>query len=351
MFRRNLAVTDDNNVGTPAITPVVSTPSTDAMTPVAAMTPSFATPGGGTVVGGQGYEAEEQNVEEEVEQNVEEDEGEAAEEQEDDIIKRFTMQNPFTPANAMSVFTPGNTMSGTSAGIVAWAETPSSAAAVSTPVVATPGTMTPATFPSDPATMKPSDLQSQIAVWKTKLGASPPIIHNVVATASLGVDLDLKKIALTARNAEFNPRRFAAVILRIRDPKSTALVFKSGKLVVTGTKSQEEARNAARKFGRVITKVGYPEARFKGFKVENLVSTFTVPFPIHLEQLYKNLPANVHSQYEPEVFPELIFKVPTGGTVLVFVSGKCVMIGMKNQEDIDKAFLYVLPKLNNYRKK
>jgi transcription initiation factor TFIID TATA-box-binding protein len=48
--------------------------------------------------------------------------------------------------------------------------------------------------------------------------------------------LDLKKIALHARNAEYNPKRFAAVIMRIRDPRTTALIFSSGKMVCTGAK-------------------------------------------------------------------------------------------------------------------
>jgi len=41
----------------------------------------------------------------------------------------------------------------------------------------------------------------------------------------------LKTIALHARNAEYNPKRFAAVIMRIREPKTTALIFASGKMV------------------------------------------------------------------------------------------------------------------------
>jgi len=71
-----------------------------------------------------------------------------------------------------------------------------------------------------------------------------PVIQNIVATVSLGVQLDLKKIALEARNAEYNPRRFAACIMRIRDPKTTCLVFGSGKLVVTGARSEDLARTA-----------------------------------------------------------------------------------------------------------
>ena len=62
-------------------------------------------------------------------------------------------------------------------------------------------------------------------------GAMRPVLQNIVATCNLAVELDLKVIALHARNAEYNPKRFAAVIMRIRDPKTTALIFKSGKPV------------------------------------------------------------------------------------------------------------------------
>ena len=44
-------------------------------------------------------------------------------------------------------------------------------------------------------------------------------------------------------------QRFAAVIMRIRDPKTTALIFASGKMVCTGAKSEEDSRMAARKVG------------------------------------------------------------------------------------------------------
>ena len=73
------------------------------------------------------------------------------------------------------------------------------------------------------------------------------ILQNVVATVNLGVTLDLQKIALKTRNAEFNPERFAAVIMRIREPKTTALIFSSGKVVVTGAKTEDDSKLAAKK--------------------------------------------------------------------------------------------------------
>lgn len=59
-----------------------------------------------------------------------------------------------------------------------------------------------------------------------------PTIQNVVSTVNLECNLELKQIALKCRNAEYNPKRFAAVIMRIRQPKTTALIFASGKCLL-----------------------------------------------------------------------------------------------------------------------
>jgi transcription initiation factor TFIID TATA-box-binding protein len=84
------------------------------------------------------------------------------------------------------------------------------------------------------------------------------IFRNIVSTVNLGCNLELKKIALYARNAEYNPKRFAAVIMRIRSPRTTALIFSSGKMVCTGAKSEDDSRLAARKYARIIQKLGFP---------------------------------------------------------------------------------------------
>lgn len=50
--------------------------------------------------------------------------------------------------------------------------------------------------------------------------------------------------------------------MRIRAPKTTALIFSSGKMVCTGAKTEQLAREAARKYAKVISKLGFP-AQFK----------------------------------------------------------------------------------------
>ena len=62
------------------------------------------------------------------------------------------------------------------------------------------------------------------------------ISSNVVSTVDVGCKLDLLRIALRLRNAEYNPKRFHAVVMRILNPRTAALIFGSGKIVVTGAR-------------------------------------------------------------------------------------------------------------------
>ena len=65
--------------------------------------------------------------------------------------------------------------------------------------------------------------------------------------------------------------------MRIREPKTTALIFASGKMVITGAKSEDDSRLASRKYARIIQKLGF-EARFSEFKIQNIVGSCDVRF-------------------------------------------------------------------------
>ncbi|KAM3877153.1 LOW QUALITY PROTEIN: TATA-box-binding protein [Diretmus argenteus] len=175
-----------------------------------------------------------------------------------------------------------------------------------------------------------------------------PQLQNIVSTVNLGCKLDLKTIALRARNAEYNPKRFAAVIMRIREPRTTALIFSSGKMVCTGAKSEEQSRLAARKYARVVQKLGFP-AKFLDFKIQNMVGSCDVKFPIRLEGLV--LTHQQFSSYEPELFPGLIYRMIKPRIVLlIFVSGKVVLTGAKVRQEIYEAFENIYPILKGFRK-
>ncbi|KAH9514834.1 hypothetical protein Btru_023755 [Bulinus truncatus] len=202
---------------------------------------------------------------------------------------------------------------------------------------ATPNPNGPGT-PFSPATPASEGLTSGIT----------PQLQNIVCTVNLACKLDLKTIALRARNAEYNPKRFAAVIMRIRDPRTTALIFSSGKMVCTGAKSEDQARLAARKYARIVQKLGFP-AKFMEFKIQNMVGSCDVKFPIRLEGLV--LTHAQFSSYEPELFPGLIYRMVKPRIVLlIFVSGKVVLTGAKVKEEIYEAFNNIYPILKGFRK-
>jgi transcription initiation factor TFIID TATA-box-binding protein len=175
-----------------------------------------------------------------------------------------------------------------------------------------------------------------------------PTLQNIVATVNLSARLDLKTIALHARNAEYNPKRFAAVIMRIREPKTTALVFASGKMVVTGAKSEDDSKLASRKYARIIQKLGF-HTKFADFKIQNIVGSCDIKFPIRLEGLASS--HHTFSSYEPELFPGLIYRMMKPKIVLlIFVSGKIVLTGAKVREEIYQAFELIYPVLQDFRK-
>ena len=80
-------------------------------------------------------------------------------------------------------------------------------------------------------------------------------IQNIVATTSLEKPIPLTKLARTQPNTEYNPETFPGLVLRIKEPKSAVLVFSSGNLVCTGTKSEEEVHIALDKLIQNLKKV------------------------------------------------------------------------------------------------
>jgi len=61
-------------------------------------------------------------------------------------------------------------------------------------------------------------------------------IVNIVVSTGLEKDIPLEKMAATLPNTEYNPEQFPGLVLRIKEPKTSALIFSSGKVVCTGAR-------------------------------------------------------------------------------------------------------------------
>ena len=69
-------------------------------------------------------------------------------------------------------------------------------------------------------------------------------IENVVATGTIDQKLDLKDITKKFPDVEWDPEQFPGAVFRLKSPKTTTLLFGTGKMVCTGAKSEAMTRKA-----------------------------------------------------------------------------------------------------------
>jgi len=154
---------------------------------------------------------------------------------------------------------------------------------------------------------------------------------------------DLKEIALRARNSNYNPKRFPAVTVRFQDPRSTSLIFASGKVVITGCKGEAHVNIAAKRTVKLLKKLGHHNVYCNELKIHNIVASHCIPFRINMEKFafhFRDLFYKFH--YEPELFPGSTMLIPNFGvTVLTFGSGKMVLTGGKTLENIQDTMNYM----------
>jgi transcription initiation factor TFIID TATA-box-binding protein len=137
--------------------------------------------------------------------------------------------------------------------------------------------------------------------------------------------------------------------MRLREPRATALVFASGKLVITGTKSSHNSSLATKKIAYILERVGFRPSDHINFKIQNIVGTVDCGFPIRLEGVAFAHPSC--TSYEPELFPGLIYRLSVPKAVLlIFVSGKVVITGAKTEEILVEGLKKVFPVLLEFRK-
>ena len=212
-------------------------------------------------------------------------------------------------------------------------------------------------------------------------------IVNVVATGRLlkcgskkpspPKSLDLSRISQELWNVQYNPRRFSAAIFRLRSSQQqqqqrnksqniTVLLFSTGRVVCCGTKSNEQAHTALRRFARTIQKLY--RYRFnnnnnnnKGiankiglydFKLENVVGTFRMGYGIDLSRLYE-LRGPQQCKWHQDRFPAgLRFrpKPMKRSCALVFYSGRCVITGCESEAEVKELAGEVRRILLRYKK-
>lgn len=172
-------------------------------------------------------------------------------------------------------------------------------------------------------------------------------IVNIVVSAALGHDIPLEKMAATLSNTEYNPEQFPGLVLRIKDPKTSALIFSSGKIVCTGARSMEKVRESIRKIMKSLEKINIKIKKEPEATIQNIVAAGGIGMDLNLNMLAMRLD-NV--EYEPEQFPGLVYKLSDmSATFLLFSNGKIVCTGTKSEAEVHKAVDKLIENLKKVR--
>ncbi|MEK6873398.1 MAG: TATA-box-binding protein [Nanoarchaeota archaeon] len=162
-------------------------------------------------------------------------------------------------------------------------------------------------------------------------------VQNIVATASLGKPVSLTKLARTQSNTEYNPEQFPGLVLRVKKPKSAVLVFSSGNLVCTGTKSIAQVKEVIHQVIKQLAKIGVKITDKPKITVQNIVASGSIDLKLNLNYLALALE---NTEYEPEQFPGLVYKLAEpNATFLLFSNGKLVCTGTKNKQQLDESMI------------
>lgn len=161
-------------------------------------------------------------------------------------------------------------------------------------------------------------------------------IVNLVASASLNATLDLYNLAISIPDIEYEPEQFPGAILKLKEPKVSMLLFKNGKLIISGASSEEQIQQGIRKASKLIHEIqkNVKVVSKVEYEVVNLVATANLNRALDLFQTALKLD-NV--EYEPEQFPGAILRITDPKiTLLLFKNGKVICAGAKREDLLRK---------------
>jgi transcription initiation factor TFIID TATA-box-binding protein len=154
-------------------------------------------------------------------------------------------------------------------------------------------------------------------------------------------------MAATLSNTEYNPEQFPGLVIRIKDPKTSALIFSSGNVVCTGARSMEKVHLAIKRIIESLEKINIFIKIKPEVKIQNIVASGSIGMKLNLNVLAMKLE---NTEYEPEQFPGLVYKLMEAkATFLLFSNGKVVCTGTKSEQEVDRAMDLLLQRLQHFQ--
>ncbi|MFW9824674.1 MAG: TATA-box-binding protein [Candidatus Thorarchaeota archaeon] len=163
-------------------------------------------------------------------------------------------------------------------------------------------------------------------------------IQNFVVKALLPIEdnLDLATLDKQITNSQYDSNRFPGLFIRFNNPKCVIIIFRNGKLILTGLKSSQDIELAIKRLILKLEEIN--SVRLLKRKIEhevvNIVVTANFFQKINIDAAAINLRNAI---YEPEVFPGVIYNSVESikSVFLIFSTGKVVLTGLRNEKVIE----------------
>lgn len=162
-------------------------------------------------------------------------------------------------------------------------------------------------------------------------------IQNIVASTAIADYLNLRTIDEAVPDTTYNPEVFPGLVLRIKKPKTAFLLFQSGKVVCTGAKNLDDINKSVRQVCDRLTDVGIEAVDKPEITVQNIVASGDLHGELNLVSTALAVGLE-NTEYEPEIFPGIVYRMKEHGVVLLlFSSGKVVCTGARKPEQVTDA--------------
>lgn len=176
-------------------------------------------------------------------------------------------------------------------------------------------------------------------------------IVNVVASGSLGVELDLERLSSDVGTpvAEYDPEKYPGMYVRLNDDSPLITLYRTGKYIITGSDSEDESYSLRGEFLKFLSDLNViKEPQDEGFSIQNYVCTAELGDSQNLNALAIGLGLE-NTEYEPEQFPGLVFRPPDRHCViLIFSNGQVVLTGVRDVEMAEATFKELQEELSNF---
>ena len=176
-------------------------------------------------------------------------------------------------------------------------------------------------------------------------------ITNIICTANLNCKLNLKSIIKKLEKENYNDKeKYIEVKKIINEENITFLIYETGKIIFSGSKTEENSKKAIIKLTKEIRESLYKNRKIR-FKIENFIWDYDSEIKIDLNELTEIIKDDCNAEFKP-LSELLIYQMNEPKiTLLITKKGKVIFQSDKEKEKINQALKIIYPLLVKYKDK